>query len=109
MKFDLIIKRPIITERTMLLAQLGKFSFEVDKKANKNQIKEVVEKIFKVNVVSIATSAIRGKSKRFGAKRVTVKLSDSKKAMVELKKGQRIDLFEIEDEKKSKNKKKSSK
>jgi large subunit ribosomal protein L23 len=100
MRFDLIIKRPLITEKSMGLAQEGKFSFEVLKKANKYQIAQAIAKVFNVEVVGIVTSVIKGKEKRFGARRMPAKSSDSKKAIIKLKKGQKIDLFELKEEKK---------
>ncbi len=97
MQLDLILKKPIITEKSMQAAKNGKFSFLVDNAANKNHITQAVETLFKVNVVSVSTSAINGKTKRFGKTRRPTKLSDFKKAIVELKKNQKIDLFDIKE------------
>ena len=54
-KYLEIIKAPVITEKSSALAQEGKYVFKVDSKANKTEIKEAIEKIFKVKVESIAT------------------------------------------------------
>ena len=97
MRADLVLKRPVISEKSMSLAAQGKFTFIVDKRANKDQIAQVVADHFKVTVEKVATVSIKGKTKRFGKKRSQVKLSDYKKAIVKLKKGQKIDLFEIKD------------
>ena len=84
----------------MLLAQKSQFTFEVDSKSTKQSIKQSVESNFKVQVLDIKTGVLKGKTRRFGKKRMPSKLSDSKKAIVTLKKGQKIDYFDIVDEKK---------
>jgi large subunit ribosomal protein L23 len=99
MRQDIVLKQPVITEKSMLAAQQGKFTFQVDGKATKSQVKQAVEDQFKVNVVSISTITTKGKVKRFGKKRTQVKTSDTKKAIVVLKKGQKIDLFDIKEDK----------
>jgi large subunit ribosomal protein L23 len=97
MRFDLVIKKPVISEKSMRLAAIGQFTFVVDKLATKHQIAQVVENHFKVNVVKVATLKVKAKTKRFGKKRQEVKLSDYKKAIVTLKKGQKIDLFDVKE------------
>lgn len=91
---DIIIS-PLITEKSMKDASSGKFSFKVVKTANKNEIKETVEKNFNVNVTHISTSILKGKKVRVGTKRAEKKVSDSKKAVVTVAKGQKIGLFEL--------------
>lgn len=91
---DIIIS-PLISEKSMNDVNLGKFTFKVFKKADKNQIKKEVENKFKVNVLSIATVTVKGKKRRVGAKRTEVALSSWKKAIVKLKTGQKIDLFDV--------------
>lgn len=61
-----IIKRPLITERSMDDMALGKYSFEVDKRANKSEVKKAVETIFGVKVKSVNTMNMKGKTKRQG-------------------------------------------
>lgn len=87
--------RPIITEKSMLQTAANKYTFEVDVNANKNQIKEAVEKTFAVEVVSVETTKVSGKRRRIGRLRREIRKTDSKKAIVKLKPGQKIDLFEI--------------
>ena len=99
MRLDLIIKKPLITEKTMQLAAMGKFTFEVDLHANKHMIIKAVEDHFKVNVEEISIVNTIGKIKRFGSRRKLTQLSKTKKAVLTLKKGQKIDLFEIKEEK----------
>lgn len=89
-----IIKRPIITEKAMMLAEKGQYVFEVDPKASKPQIKQAVEDMFEVNVTSIRTARVKGKRKfrytRSGIMKGKTPLR--KKAFVTLKEGQEIEL-----------------
>jgi len=88
-----IIKGPIITEKLdQAREELHKYSFLVDKRANKTEIRHAIEKLFKVNVVEVRTSIHRGKKKRVG--RSTGQRPNWKRALVTLKEGQTIDLFE---------------
>jgi len=88
-----ILKRPLITEKSNLLKEeMNQIIFEVDKKANKIEIKEAVEKLFKVNVIKVHTINMQGKIKRLG--RSQGKRPDWKKAIVTLKEGERVDFFE---------------
>jgi large subunit ribosomal protein L23 len=77
-----IIKRPVITERSTDLMGDKRYTFEVDVRANKTQIKDAVEEIFEVNVEKVNTMNYRGKSKRFG--RYTGFTARRKKAIVTL-------------------------
>jgi large subunit ribosomal protein L23 len=88
-----IIKRPLITEKTSLQKEaLNKVVFEVDRKANRVEIKQAVQKIFNVAVTGVQTAQVRGKFKRRG--NIIGKRKDWKKAIVTLKPGERIDFFE---------------
>ena len=87
-----VLLRPIVTEKTTLLTGLDKYVFEVDIRANKNQIKEAVQLAFNVRVVDVNTMKMKGKQKRFGRK-VTPR-PDWKKAIVTLVPGDKIELFE---------------
>lgn len=91
-----IILSPLITEKSMIDANNGKFSFKVAREANKNDIRKEVEKRFKVNVVKISTITIKGRSVRAGIKRIEVKRAAFKKAIVTVSKGQKIGLFETQ-------------
>ncbi len=75
-------------------AGAGKFTFKVSKKARKEQIKKAVEQKFKVNVLRVAVINVKGKLKRTGKKRMETQTKGYKKAIVKLKPGQKIDLFE---------------
>ncbi len=90
-----VLVRPIITEKSNEQMALGKYTFRVALTATKPQIKKAVEEIFKVNVVSVHTMRVQGKQRRQGvmssAKGYT---SNWKKAVVQLRPGQSIQLFE---------------
>jgi large subunit ribosomal protein L23 len=90
-----IIIKPIITENSMKQAALGKYTFAVDKKADKGMIKRVVEQTFNVKVKAITTVIVKGKTKRSGIKRKEIQVSSWKKAVLLLEKGQKIGFFEI--------------
>lgn len=91
-----IIKRPVITEKsTRLSREENKYTFVVDRRARKGQIKEAVEQLFGVKVVSVRTIVVPGKMRRRGKRRLLQKSSGFKKAVVEIKKGERIEGFEI--------------
>ncbi|MFO7171086.1 MAG: 50S ribosomal protein L23 [Chloroflexota bacterium] len=87
-----IIIRPLITEKNTNLMQLNQYCFEVDRNANKRQIKQAIQTIFNVTVTDVHTLNVRGKLKRRGQKFGYT--SDWKKAIVTLAAGDRIDLFE---------------
>ena len=72
----------------------GKFTFRVSQKADKLSIKKEIEKRFKVNVLSVSTITTKGRSKRTGTRRTEVSIQPIKKAIVKLKAGQKIALFE---------------
>ena len=90
-----IIIRPVITESSMAKASAGKFTFVVAKHTNKTAIKQAVEKQFVVHVTDVATSIVKGKTQRFGAKRLEKTMPEWKKALVTLRKGEKIGLFEL--------------
>ena len=87
-----IIIRPLITEKNTNLMALNKYSFEVDRGANKMQIKQAVELIFNVSVTAVHTMNVRGKMRRRGLRYGYT--ADWKKAIVTLAEGDRIELFE---------------
>jgi large subunit ribosomal protein L23 len=88
-----IIKRPVVTEKTNIQKELAnQLTFEVDRRANRIEIKKAVEEIFKVRVSAVRTMQVTGKLTRRG--RVLGKRRDWKKAIVRLRPGDRIDFFE---------------
>ena len=84
-----IIQKPILTEKSTNLNQFNQYSFRVNLKANSLEIKNAIEKIFKVKVSKINTSIVRGKPKTF--KGTFGYKKNYKKAIVTLKEGQTID------------------
>lgn len=87
-----VIGAPIVTERSMGQMADGKYTFRVRIDANKTEIKDAVEQIFKVKVVSVNTMRNHGKTRRMG--KFVGQLPDWKKAIVTLAEGQRIKEFE---------------
>lgn len=90
-----VIVAPIITEKSMKDAGIGKFSFIVDINSTKTDIKKVIEKKFAVSVTKVYTTIQKGRSKRDGKRREEIKLPNFKKAQVILKKGEKIGIFDL--------------
>ena len=84
-----IIHRPLMTEKSTNLNQFNQYSFVVSKDSNVNEIKHAIEKIFKVKVIKVNTSILRGKLKNF--KNVSGYRKDIKKAIVTRAEGNTID------------------
>ncbi len=87
-----VILRPLITEKATILAGEQKYAFEVDRRANKNQVRDAVETAFNVHVVKVNTMNVRGKSRRVGRRYSHTR--DWKKAIVTLAEGETLQLFE---------------
>ena len=87
-----VLRRPLITEKNAALQAEGKYVFEVAGEANKNQIKQAVEKAFKVKVTAVNVIKVPGKTRRVG--RQLVLTQPRKKAVVTLQPGDKIELFE---------------
>lgn len=90
---------PIITEKSIADAQKGKFTFKLATTLGKNAIKQLISDRFKVDVVGVATTIVKGRSRRSGPRRTEKTKKPWKKAIVQLKSGQKIDLFEIGEQK----------
>ena len=92
---ETLIRRPIIlTEKSNRLREKNQVIFEVANDANKIQIKDAIQKIFKVTVVDVNTMRYRGKERRMG--RGYGKLQNWKKAIITLKEGDQIQFFDSE-------------
>ena len=88
-----IIRGPLVTEKTTLQKELyNQVTFKVDKRANRVEIKDAVEKNFNTKVKQVRTVQVKGKVKQRG--RIIGKRKDWKKAIITLMPGQRIDFFE---------------
>lgn len=90
-----IIKKPIITEKSLRDARDGVFTFEVAKDATKGQIIKAVGDIFKTHVKSVTTVIAKGKKRFSGQRRRLVYEPNTKRARVKLAAGEKIDLFEV--------------
>ena len=88
-----IVKKPLVTEKgTVMLSEGNRVTFKVHLDANKIEIREAVQKIFSVTVLQVNTQVVRGKRKRFG--KAMGQTRSWKKAMVQLKEGDKIEIFE---------------
>ena len=87
-----VLLKPIITEKSMNQAATGTYMFEVPKSANKIIIKDAVSKRFKVDVIDVRISVLKGKIKKFRGH--TGKRIDKKRAFVTIKSSKKIDAFE---------------
>ncbi len=88
---DVIIK-PLVTEKTAILASSGKYVFVVRSDAGRIEIKNAIKKMFGVSPISVNIQNVKGKSVRFG--RRIGRRSDWKKAIVSLKEGETINVYE---------------
>lgn len=91
---------PVISEKSLAqVAALNEYTFSAPRHATKGQVKEQVEKMFKVKVLSVRTKVKPGKSKRAGKLRRLVTHAETKQVMVKLDKKNKISLFEIKENK----------
>lgn len=90
-----VLKRPLVTEKYTAMNEVGKYAFEVEKKANKVEIRKAVEKLYGVTVERVATMRTQGKlkSKYTKSGAVSGRTSTIKKAIVTLKEGDVIDFY----------------
>jgi len=86
-----VLIRPLVSEKSTILMEENKYSFFVDRNANKIEIKHAVEELFNVKVLDVTTRNFRGKLKRMG--RTQGKRPNTKRAIVKLAEGQRIEIF----------------
>lgn len=115
MQVQHVIIKPVVSEKSLRDASLGRYTFLVDNKANKTEIKTAIEAIFDVKVVKIMTNITKGSTTRNTKVGRKVKIFNDKKARVTLQKGQSIAIFDEhlgidkKDEKKSEAKNKEDK
>lgn len=88
-----VIRHPVLTEKSYVLAETGKYTFRVHEKAHKTQIRQAVEQLFDVNVVEVRTASVKSKPKRRG--QTAGRSRQWKKAIVEVRKGQTIPVFQV--------------
>jgi len=88
-----ILKRPVITEKSTIQKEANnQLAFEVDRRANKVEIRRAVEQVFSVRVMDVRTMQMKGKAKRFG--RTLGTRRNWKKAIVTLAQGEHVEFFE---------------
>jgi large subunit ribosomal protein L23 len=87
-----VIIAPVVSEKSYALLDEGRYTFLVHPSANKTEIKQAVESIFSVKVANVNTINRKGKVKRFGLQ--YGKRKDTKRAIVTLREGESIDIFE---------------
>lgn len=87
-----VLIKPTITEKSTLLQESGKYTFHVNDRANKVEVKEAVERNFGVTVLDVNITKLHGKKKRYGPR--IKQRPGTKKAVVTLKQGDRINLIE---------------
>jgi len=86
-----VLIKPMVSERSVALMEENKYSFVVDKNANKIEIKHAVESLFNVTVLNVTTRIVKGKVKRMG--KSEGKRPDVKKAIVTLAANDKIEIF----------------
>lgn len=92
MHVEQVLIKPLLTEKSSMETEsTNRYAFQVQRKANKYQIKQAVEQLFDVKVIKVSTAVMPGKVKRFG--RHLKKTTSSKKAYVQIQDGQKLELF----------------
>lgn len=91
MEASQVIIRPVVSEKTYVLADAGKYTFRVHDRAHKTQIRQAIEELFDVNVVAVRTSSVKSKPKRRG--QTSGRTRQWKKAVVQVREGQQIPIF----------------
>jgi large subunit ribosomal protein L23 len=87
-----VIIRPVVSEKTYVLAEAGKYTFRVHDKAHKTQIRQAIEQLFDVKVVAVRTSLVKSKPKRRG--QTSGRTREWKKAIVQVRDGDTIPIFQ---------------
>lgn len=88
-----IVLKPLITEKATGQGAENKYCFKVEPKANREQVKQAIEQIFGVKVVRANLITVRGKSRRVGRSQKVFKRANWKKAIVQLKEGEKLEAF----------------
>jgi len=91
MEWSQVIIRPVVSEKSFVLAEAGKYTFRVHDKAHKTQIRQAVEQLFDVKVTAVRTVSVKSKPKRRGA--FYGRTRSWKKAYVQVAEGQSIPIF----------------
>ena len=86
-----VIKHPVLTEKSYVLAEAGKYTFRVHEKAHKTMIRQAIEQLFDVKVLAVRTSSVKSKPKRRG--QTAGRTRQWKKAIVQVREGDTIPIF----------------
>jgi large subunit ribosomal protein L23 len=92
MDFSQVIIRPVVSEKSYVLAEAGKYTFRVHDKAHKTQIRQAIEELFEVKVVAVRTASVKSKPKRRG--QTSGRTRQWKKAIVQVREGDTIPIFQ---------------
>ncbi|HWK16129.1 MAG TPA: 50S ribosomal protein L23 [Solirubrobacteraceae bacterium] len=87
-----VIIRPVVSEKTFVLAETGKYTFRVHDRAHKTQIRQAIEELFDVKVVEVRTASVKSKPKRRG--NIAGRTRRWKKAIVQVREGDSIPIFQ---------------
>lgn len=87
-----VLIRPVVSEKSFVLAEAGKYTFRVHHRAHKTQIRQAIEQLFDVNVVEIRTASVKSKPKRRG--HTSGRSREWKKAIVQVRPGESIPIFQ---------------
>jgi large subunit ribosomal protein L23 len=87
-----VVIRPVVSEKSFVLAEAGKYTFRVHEDAHKTQIRQAIEQLFDVKVVEIRTTSVKSKPKRRGV--TSGRTRSWKKAIVQVAPGQTIPIFQ---------------
>ena len=88
-----VIIRPVVSEKSYVLAEAGKYTFRVHEKAHKTMIRQAIEQLFDVHVVEVRTASVKSKPKRRG--QTAGRSRQWKKAIVQVRAGETIPVFQV--------------
>jgi large subunit ribosomal protein L23 len=86
-----VIIRPVVSEKTFVLAEAGKYTFRVHERAHKTQIRQAIERLFDVHVIEVRTASVKSKPKRRG--QTSGRTRQWKKAIIQVQPGETIPIF----------------
>jgi large subunit ribosomal protein L23 len=92
MEVSQVIIRPVVSEKSFVLAEAGKYTFRVHDRAHKTQIRQAIEELFEVKVVAVRTASVKSKPKRRG--NTAGRTRQWKKAIVQVREGDTIPIFQ---------------
>jgi large subunit ribosomal protein L23 len=87
-----VIIRPVVSEKSFVLAEAGKYTFRVNERAHKTQIRQAIEELFDVKVLDVRTASVKSKPKRRG--QTSGRTRQWKKAIIQVREGDTIPIFQ---------------